>query len=222
MVDIQDIFKHKVYDEKKLRESGFINEDDVYKKSFLMMQKQFLMQVSITKTNKVQFLVYDMLTREEYVLVHNPKARGEFVGQVRDECEKVLRDICEQCFDTKIFQFNQTMRIIDYIYETFHIEPEFPWEKSPDYAVFRRVDNQKWFVIIMSITGDKIGLSSGEKIEIMNLKDIPENVQKRVNDKYFFKAYHMNKKHWYTVCLDERVLDDELMSLIQKSYELTK
>lgn len=27
----------------------------------------------------------------------------------------------------------------------------------------------------------------------MNLKDIPENVQKRVDNKHFLKAYHMNK-----------------------------
>lgn len=63
----------------------------------------------------------------------------------------------------------------------------------------------------MIVSGDKIGLSSKEHIEIMNLKDIPENVQNRVDN-----------KHWYTVCLNGRISDDELISLIQKSYELTK
>lgn len=63
----------------------------------------------------------------------------------------------------------------------------------------------------MFVSGDKIGLSLNEYIEIMNLKDIPENVQDRVDN-----------KHRYTVFLNDRISDDELINLIQKGYELTK
>ncbi len=32
----------------------------------------------------------------------------------------------------------------------------------------------------------------------------------------------MNKKHWYTICLDETVPDEELFERIDKSFELAK
>jgi len=33
-------------------------------------------------------------------------------------------------------------------------------------------------------------------------------------------GYHMNKKHWNTVVVDERIPDEEIRSMIDQSYEL--
>lgn len=33
-------------------------------------------------------------------------------------------------------------------------------------------------------------------------------------------GYHMNKKHWNTVVVDEHIPDDEIKSMIDRSYEL--
>lgn len=37
----------------------------------------------------------------------------------------------------------------------------------------------------------------------------------------FFPAYHMDKTHWITVALDGTVSDDDIMMLLDMSYELT-
>ena len=74
----------------------------------------------------------------------------------------------------------------------------------------------------MSYAGWGIGLASlliaiyGEFIK----KDEPKIVPDRVDSKNAFPAYHMNKQHWYTLFLDERLSDDEIVDLIEKSYVL--
>ncbi|MBR2522363.1 MAG: MmcQ/YjbR family DNA-binding protein, partial [Coriobacteriales bacterium] len=36
-----------------------------------------------------------------------------------------------------------------------------------------------------------------------------------------FPAYHMNRKHWITVVLDDTLADEEVARLIETSFELT-
>ena len=55
---------------------------------------------------------------------------------------------------------------------------------------------------------------------VIDLKDLPEDIEERIDGELFFKAYHMNKKHWYTICLDGRVSDEEIGELIDVSYRL--
>ena len=74
----------------------------------------------------------------------------------------------------------------------------------------------------MMIDKSKLGLSEHGNIEIIDLKDKPESVEKRLDNQKYFEAYHMNKKHWFTVCLDGSLSDDELFHLIDLSYVITK
>ncbi len=43
-----------------------------------------------------------------------------------------------------------------------------------------------------------------------------------VNNKSIFKAYHMNKKSWITIILDDSLKDDEIIKYIDISYNLVK
>ncbi len=36
-----------------------------------------------------------------------------------------------------------------HIFNTYEVKPEYPWNKYPTYAVFRRENNQKWFAVII-------------------------------------------------------------------------
>ena len=55
----------------------------------------------------------------------------------------------------------------------------------------------------------------------MNLKCDPDLA---MHLREFYKAvqpgYHMNKKHWNTICLDGSVPDDEILAMINDSYDL--
>ncbi len=66
----------------------------------------------------------------------------------------------------------------------------------------------------------KFGLDEGGVVEVINLKDEPKTVSERVDGKNYYPAYHMNKQHWYTLFLDERLSDDTIIRFIQKSYTL--
>lgn len=222
MIDIEPIFRYKTPIPDKLLEHGFTYADGIYKKSLPIMQGQFLMQVFVSEAKIEGVKVYEADTGEEYILVHVESANGAFVGEVREACKVALTEISDTCFNTETLKAEQTKRTIELIRSYFAAKPEFLWEEYPECAVFKVPESGKWFAIIMKVSESKIGLQGNSEIEIMNLKDLPEIVEKRVDNSRFFKAYHMNKKHWYTICLDGTIPDEELKSLIETSYNLVK
>jgi predicted DNA-binding protein (MmcQ/YjbR family) len=180
------------------------------------------MAVSVAPDGTVRFRVLERATGEEYVLVHVDSARGGFVGDMRASCEKVLRDIAAGCFDTEILKAEQTKRTLAWMKSEFSVEPEFLWEKYSDCAAFRRPDNRKWFAVILTADRGKLGLGGRGNAEIIDLKALPADVEARLAEGRFLRAYHMNKTHWFTVCLDGSVPDEELFSLIAESWRQAK
>lgn len=49
--------------------------------------------------------------------------------------------------------------LAQYILETYSTEPDYPWLKSPTFAVFRQSSNRKWFALIMDIPRDQTALA---------------------------------------------------------------
>ena len=114
----------------------------------------------------------------------------------------------------------QKEEIILYIEKKYKIKPQFPWAPKAEHMVFKHSKNKKWFALIMGVTGNKLGLETGDIVEVINLKcdtDLSENIRM---SKGILPAYHMNKKHWISVVLD-RVADNTVKSLIDLSFELT-
>ena len=115
------------------------------------------------------------------------------------------------------------MDIIAHIQQQYGVFPEYLWEKYPQFCIFRRFDNQKWFAALMkNMNAQKLGLATPETVDILNLKCDPEFAKMILIDhKSIFPAYHMNKKHWISVVLN-RIADDELKNLIAHSYQQTQ
>lgn len=108
------------------------------------------------------------------------------------------------------------------IWETYGIEPDYPFAGDFETAVFRRKDNLKWFAIYMSIASEKIGVGAFGDLDIVNLKCTDDDRERLAEAENVRPVYHMNKKRWLTVILDENdEFDPELITLVQKSYELT-
>ena len=61
-------------------------------------------------------------------------------------------------------------KIFEYIRNQYGADPEYLWEKFPDYAIFRHADNKKWFALVASIGRDKLGLDGKGYIDVINLK----------------------------------------------------
>ncbi len=108
-----------------------------------------------------------------------------------------------------------------FITKTYKIDSENPWIKYPSFSVFRHKDNKKWFAVIMTIDKRKLPVDKDGQIDIVNLKCDAEIIWLMRQKEGVFPAYHMNKEHWLSVCLDGSVSDDDLKFLLSLSYDIT-
>lgn len=194
------------------------DEKLIYKKELFGLG----MELKIFIENQaVDAKVFDILSGDEYIL-HKTDAEGNFIGKVRSGYESVLRDISEKCFDSEVFHFSQTKRVTAYVREKYRTELEFLWDSSPNSAVMRRADSKKWYGVIMTIPKNRLGFDSKEETEVINLHGKEEKLKALVDNIKYFPGWHMNKKYWMTVILDDSISDDELFLRIDESYNLGK
>jgi predicted DNA-binding protein (MmcQ/YjbR family) len=73
----------------------------------------------------------------------------------------------------------------------------------------------------MNINKSKITKGNNE-VEIINVKLPEEDIKQLLNSSGYYKAYHMNKKNWITIILDDTINDEKIMDYINKSYLLVE
>lgn len=210
--------KNKKLNREKVLSCGF----EIDGENFIRRQKflnNFTLTIIIGEGGSVTTKIVDA-DGEPYTLHLVEGASGEFVGTVKAEYERVFNEIVEQCFDDEIFKSAQTLKLIEYIREKFSDSPEFLWEKYPNFAIFRRKDNRKWYALIANIPKKYLKLGGAEEIEILNLRVEPEDLDKIFDGEKYFRGWHMNKKSWLTVRLDETLTFEEISARLEKSYQL--
>ncbi|MDE6060908.1 MAG: MmcQ/YjbR family DNA-binding protein [Clostridia bacterium] len=215
------IFKNKKANFCKLIPYGFKVTDGAYYLTREIMNGQFSLTVKITDTD-IETEVLDLSTNEPYTLFLVSEAVGSFVGDVRTEYQDIMLDIAKHCFDEYIFKSEYTQSVIKYVADTYGDSLEFLWEKFTDNAVWRRKDNQKWYAAILTVKRDKLGFESEDKVEVIDLRYNADKIDELVDGIKFLRGYHMNKKHWITICLDGSVELPEIFRLIDNSYALAK
>ncbi len=217
----EEIFRHMKVDFNKLIDYGFKKENNLYVYSQNIMNNTFKVIIKINTKGIPSGKVFDLVTDEEYTNFRIENISGSYVGQVRKEFKSILQDIKNKCFFKKDFLNEQSNRISQKIEQIYKVVPEFEWEKYPGYAIFRNSMSQKWFGIIMNIAKEKIEEKAKEEVEIINLKVDPNKISKLLDKKGFYKAYHMNKKHWITIILNDTISDKGIIKLVDESYFLT-
>ena len=71
----------------------------------------------------------------------------------------------------------------------------------------------------MEITRDK--LSKGNYlVDVLNVKLPRDKIIDLLKKHGYYPAYHMNKKDWLSIILDDTLKDDEICLLIDESYKL--
>lgn len=213
-----DIFKAYEFNKKKAISFGFIEEDGIFKYSSLILEDDFRMIVSIVD-KEISFQVYDQETDDLYPQVHMESMRGSFVGGVREACLEVLYDIRKACFEVQEFLCPQTKRIMTLVQEKYENQLEYLWEKSPDTAVLRHEDNQKWYAVLMKISWEKLDKSREGHVEVVNLKH--DQVADLLLGKGIYPAFHMNKRYWISLPLDDTLSDEQVLELFERSWFLT-
>ena len=213
-----EIFKSYQFNQEKARAYGFVENGEVWTYSCQILQGDFFMTVSIT-TDNVNFQAFDQETGDLYPQVHMESMRGSFVGSVRESCLEILYQIRKACFDVQDYICPQTKRIMAVVQEKYGNQLEYLWEKSPDTAVLRHEDNQKWYAVLMRISWDKLEKGREGVVEAVNLKH--DQVSDLLVKKGIYPAFHMNKRYWISVPLDDSLSDEEILELIEKSWNLT-
>lgn len=213
-----ELFKRSIVNFNKLIEYGFKKENNnyIFEKEFL--DKSFKAIISIDDKGSVSGKIIDLQVDEEYINIRT-EMNGEFVNKVREEYKSILIDIKNNCYEDKYFINNQTNRITKYIKDKYNIEPEFLWKKYLYFGIFRNKNNKKWFALITNIDKSKIVEGKGE-IELLNIKLDKDKIKELLTKDGFYEAYHMNKKSWISIILNDILEDEELFSLITESYDI--
>lgn len=217
------IFKNKKANQIKLLLFGFCKEEKTgaYLYTTHINQRQFEMNILISEDGRVQTRLFDMeQPGEEYVLHRIKGASGPFVSMIREAHDAVLMEIMESCFDPDVFKSSYTKAVITHVRKIYGNELEFLWKRASDNAIWRRSDTGKWYAVLMIITKRKLGFDSDESIEVLDLRVPPDEMTSLIDQKRYFPGFHMNKKHWCTICLDGSVSLNEIYRRIAESYRL--
>lgn len=213
-----EIFKAYQFNSKKAKEYGFVENQGVWTYSSTILQGDFLMMVTV-EDGDLSFQVYDQETGDLYPQVHMESMRGTFVGSVREACLEVLYDIRKACFEVQEFLYPQTKRIMTLVQEKYGNQMEYLWEKSPDTAVLRHEDNQKWYAILMRIPWNRLDKGREGLVEAVNLKH--DQVADLLSQNGIYPAFHMNKRYWISLPLDDTLTDEKVLELFERSWFLT-
>lgn len=215
MIHIEDeIFLKKKFDFDKLKsfDSSIVDNKYIYTEDFMDSNFKAIIEISDVLKGKV----IDNFSNEEYMPLRIESFDGDFVCRVRDAYKDILKRIADICCTDVFFADDQANRITNRIFQTYGVKPDFPWKD--DNGVFRHLDNNKWFSLIMYVKWNAL-LKDGNTrmVNIMNLKS-----EEHYDIDGIYPAYHMNHKSWISLALDDTLSDSLIMELVSKSYNLTR
>ncbi len=217
----EKIFQRSNVDFSKLEPYGFKKKGTDFILEQSLMNGAFKAVIMIDGNGTVSGQVYDSDAGDIYLPLRVETNAGGFAEQVRTAYKDVLEDIREKCFIPKAFIGDQTNRITQKIFELYGDAPAFPWEKYDDCGVFKNPNSGKWYALIMNIDKSKLDKKLSGAVEIMNLKLSVEKIPELLKTNGFYPAYHMNKKSWITVTLDDALPDETVMALIEESHSFS-
>ena len=235
-----DFFKRSRQDFRKLEAFGFQcasgNNDNTHSYTYSeeLPDGQFRAELSVSEDGVIAGRVIDLETNEEYLPIRVENQIGSFSGTVREMYLEFLATIDRACFVPVHFMFDQANRAEAWISREYGVDVEFPWEKYPGNGTFKCSENGKWFAALLTVEYGKLANDADvadagtdtrahddeEVVEVINLKADPEKIPALTKIPGVHPAWHMNKKHWISVILDDTLTDDEAFDLIRKSYRL--
>ncbi len=220
MRNLDNELKNKTIDYIKLLKYGFEKEEEKYIYKTNIYDNQFEVNIVISDTEKYSKLI-DLESKMEFALVDVESVEGQFVGNLRQDYEKIIEDVIIKCTNKEVFKSNQAKEVIEYVEQRYGDKLEFLWEKFDDNAIWRNKQNNKWYAVLLIVPENKLGLKSENKIEIIDLRYQKEKIENIVDNKKIFPGYHMNKKSWITIKLDNSLDTKAICNLIDNSYNLS-
>lgn len=90
---------------------------------------------------------------------------------------------------------------------------DYPFPDDNITIAMKHLESKKWFALLIEVRGELY----------LNVKTDPNYSELlRSSYDYIIPAYHMNKEHWNTVIINDKVDVFLVEELIEQSYKLTK
>lgn len=215
----EEIFAKRQCKFNELVAYGFSQNGDNYSLEVPLKSANFLAKIRVSSVGEVSGKVDDLDTGDEYLLLRVDSDNGSFSATVKAEYRAILRGIADKCFVKA-----QADRIQDEIKNRYGDEPDFPFKKFPDYAVFRNSKNRKWYGLLMTLPLGKLTGNEGDQQEVtvLNVKQTEDRPPDLLKKAGFFPAYHMNKQNWLSVLLNGDLPDDQVLALLDESRSFTE
>ena len=213
---VKEVFKKHIPNRHKLIAYGFKGDDILtYRKEFFD-GFEAIIEIGDDITSRVIELDID----EEYTAVNISTQTGPFVSMIRNAYVSLLEDIRDKCFDKTLFSTRQADRIAGMIKKEFGDDPLFMFDDraNSDTAVFKDRSADKWYAVIMTISYRKLAVDRDGELSVINVKLNEDMIKALVMNDGYHTAYHMNKKHWLTIRLDDTLDDEVIMALVDISH----
>lgn len=169
--------------------------------------------------NEIKLKVFELPDRLEYLPFNlNEDEGGSFVNQIRSDVDEVVYQVIESCYQLKDYR----ERVFDFVRAEFSTKLETPWAKHPEFYVMKTANRQKWYGLMMRIPYQLLDPQQSGIVDVLNLKAPPLKIVDLIDYQTFYPAYHMNKKHWVSVVVDEKINLEQLQALIRQSYQLVE
>lgn len=111
-------------------------------------------------------------------------------------------------------------KIISYARDKYATDPEYLWRNPSDAFVLRNSKNEKWYALVMRVKKSVLIPDTDGFTDIVNLKCEPITRECLLAEGRCFPAYHMNKKLWISIILDDNIDFKILCNIIDESYNL--
>lgn len=116
----------------------------------------------------------------------------------------------------------QRDQLFEYIRKKFRAFPEYLWLRYPNYAVFRHVDNRKWFALVMDVRRSNLGLDGDEIVDILNVKlSDPLLVDFLIRQQGYLRGYHISRGNWISILLDGSAPFEEICHWLEEGFLTT-
>ena len=209
-MDFNYLLNEKI-DYNNLQDYGFKKVNESYQ--YVCDIDNSNLSLLITIGDKVNVNIIDNDFNDEH-LPFKTKMSGEYSAKIEEYVKGKILDIKDKC----VLKNKLVNEIKSYVNEKDNVELVYPWSDTPDACTLKV--KGKWFGLIMNVKYKVLGVDSLELVDIINLKLEPSEIEELIDDKLYFKAYHMNKKYWITILLNSKMDKDKLFELIDKSYNI--
>lgn len=206
-------------DEKKITELGFCVAPNGYSFEKKLPQFNFLLRIYLNQ--EIYDEIIDLDSGEPYTLYKLASLHSGFAYSVKQAVENEIYELFpdlllsdEPLSDSR--QFNELSRRLE---RDFQEPADDPFEEY-DIRVFRLTDKGKWYGLIMETPASKLGLESDNPVLLLQFRVEKGKAEEYIDNQTIYRSYHMNKKNWVAIILDNGIDDDLIYGYLLKSRSL--